>query len=124
MGQIGEAEIVLEICPTSHLLTKALRDEEKLIEFAGAAVGAIGSLGAVRFPADQPREGPMAAFTFKLEHGDATPADPPMLKAAVPDWRAGDTIHLSRDRTLRVIDTRLDEGSDGDPVSVLVVDPM
>jgi adenosine deaminase len=28
MGQIGEAEIVLEICPTSNLLTKALPDEE------------------------------------------------------------------------------------------------
>ncbi|MGH3081867.1 MAG: hypothetical protein ACRDNH_12175 [Gaiellaceae bacterium] len=28
MGQISEAEIVLEICPTSNLLTKALRDED------------------------------------------------------------------------------------------------
>jgi hypothetical protein len=28
MGQICEAEIVLEICPTSNLLTKALPDEE------------------------------------------------------------------------------------------------
>jgi adenosine deaminase len=28
MGQISEAEIVLEICPTSNLLTKALPDEE------------------------------------------------------------------------------------------------
>jgi adenosine deaminase len=28
MGQIGEAEIVLEICPTSNLLTKALPDED------------------------------------------------------------------------------------------------
>jgi adenosine deaminase len=28
MAQIGEAEIVLEICPTSSLLTKALPDEE------------------------------------------------------------------------------------------------
>jgi adenosine deaminase len=30
MGQISEAEIVLEICPTSNLLTKALESEEAL----------------------------------------------------------------------------------------------
>ena len=34
------------------------------------------------------------AFQFRLEHDDGTPADPPTLKAAVPDWRAGDTIAL------------------------------
>jgi hypothetical protein len=56
----------------------------------------------------------MAAFTIKLEHPDGTRADPPILKAAVPDWQAGHTIHLGRDRTLRVIATRLEEGSDGD----------
>jgi adenosine deaminase len=28
MAQTGEAEIVLELCPTSNLLTKALADEE------------------------------------------------------------------------------------------------
>lgn len=37
-------------------------------------------------------------------------------------WKAGNTIPFGRDRTLRVIDTRLDEGTDGDPVSVLVVE--
>jgi hypothetical protein len=31
----------------------------------------------------------MAAFTFKLELADGTPADPPTLKTAVPDWRPG-----------------------------------
>jgi hypothetical protein len=36
-------------------------------------------------------------------------------------WKAGDTIAVGR-RTLRVIDTRLDEGTDGDPVAVLVVE--
>lgn len=36
-------------------------------------------------------------------------------------WKAGDTIPLGR-RTLRVIDTRLDEGTDGDPVAVLIVE--
>lgn len=32
------------------------------------------------------------AFQFKLEREDGTPADPPTLKAAVPNWRDGDTI--------------------------------
>lgn len=62
------------------------------------------------------------AFTYKLEHEDGTPADPRTFKTAVPNWRPGDTIPLGRDRKLRVIDTRLDEGTDGDPVSVLVVE--
>ena len=26
------------------------------------------------------------AFTFKLEHPDGTPADPPTLRSAVPNW--------------------------------------
>jgi hypothetical protein len=37
-------------------------------------------------------------------------------------WSAGDTIPLGGDRTLRVVDTRLDEGTDGDPMSVIVVE--
>ena len=32
------------------------------------------------------------AFTFKLEHPDGTPADPPTLRSAVPDWAIGDKI--------------------------------
>jgi hypothetical protein len=36
---------------------------------------------------------------------------------------AGDTIPPGRDGALRVIDTRLDEGTEGDAVSVLVVEP-
>jgi hypothetical protein len=34
----------------------------------------------------------MGAFTFKLEHEDGTPADPPTLRTAVPNWCAGNTI--------------------------------
>lgn len=34
------------------------------------------------------------AFTFKLEHPDGTPADPPTLKSAVPNWEVGDQIPL------------------------------
>jgi hypothetical protein len=62
-------------------------------------------------------------FQFRLEREDGAPADPPTLRAVAPNWRPGDTIHLGRDRMLRVIATRLDEGSDGEPVSVLVVEP-
>ena len=64
----------------------------------------------------------MGAFLYKLEQADGTPADPPTLKAAVPNWAAGDTIALDRERMLRVVATRLEEGSDGEPVSVLVVE--
>jgi hypothetical protein len=64
----------------------------------------------------------MVGFAFQLEYEDGTPADPATLRAAVPNWRPGDTIHLDRDRTLRVVATRLDEGAEGDPVSVLVVE--
>jgi hypothetical protein len=64
----------------------------------------------------------MIGFYFKLEHEDGTPAEPATLKAAVPNWRPGDTIHLGRGGALRVVATRLDEGSDGEPVSLLVVE--
>jgi hypothetical protein len=59
----------------------------------------------------------MAGFFFRLEHEDGTPADPPTLNTAVPNWRPGDTIPLGRDRTLRVIEVR--EDSD---CAVLVVE--
>jgi hypothetical protein len=58
------------------------------------------------------------AFIFKLEYEDRTPADPPTLHTAVPNWRAGDTIPLGSATTLRVIDIRPE--ADGD---VLVVEP-
>jgi hypothetical protein len=32
------------------------------------------------------------AFTFKLENPDGTPADPPTLKSAAPNWEIGDQI--------------------------------
>ncbi len=33
-------------------------------------------------------------FTFKLEHEDGSPADPPMFETAVPMWGPGDTPQL------------------------------
>jgi hypothetical protein len=59
------------------------------------------------------------AFTFKLENEDGTPADPPVLHTAVPNWQAGDTIPLGADRTLRIIAIRDD---DADQAPVLVVE--
>jgi hypothetical protein len=66
----------------------------------------------------------MGSFAFKLEREDGSPADPPTLKAAVPNWRAGDLIALGAGRSLRVLDTLLREDSDGDPLMVLVVEPV
>jgi hypothetical protein len=58
------------------------------------------------------------AFAFRLEHRDGTPADPPRLKAAVPNWRVGDTIAFGG-RTLRVVDVR---DNDAEQAPVLVVE--
>jgi hypothetical protein len=60
----------------------------------------------------------MGAFLYRLEQEDVTPADPPTLKTAVPDWRSGDTIPLGG-RTLRVLAVRDD---DADQAPVLVVE--
>jgi hypothetical protein len=46
----------------------------------------------------------MGAFTFKLEREDGTLADPPTLRTPAPDWSAGDTITLGREKTLRVLE--------------------
>jgi hypothetical protein len=61
-----------------------------------------------------------AAFTFKLEHEDGTPADPPVLHTAASNWSAGDTIRLSAERVLRVVEIR---SSTADENPVLVVEP-
>jgi hypothetical protein len=62
-------------------------------------------------------------LTVRLELEDGTLADPSTMRSAPGvSWEPGDTIPLGRDRTLRVIDTRLDEDTDGDPVPVLVVE--
>ena len=63
----------------------------------------------------------MGAFAFKLEPQDGTPADPPTLKTAVPNWTAGDVIQLGRGRTLRVVQVRADAD---DETPVLVVEDV
>lgn len=70
---------------------------------------------AVRPQAD--RRGRMAGFLFRLETVEGEPTEPPTLSAAVPTWKAGDTIPLER-RTLRVVAKR-DEDADQPPVLVV-----
>jgi hypothetical protein len=62
----------------------------------------------------------MAGFTFRLELEDGTPADPPVLHTAVPNWSAGDTIPLGADTVLRVVEIR--EAAELDEEPVLVVE--
>jgi hypothetical protein len=61
------------------------------------------------------------AFLFRLQTREGSPAEPPTLTSAVPNWRPGDTIPLGANRTLRVVDVRYDEVDGG---SVLVVEDM
>ena len=60
------------------------------------------------------------AFMFRLEQEDGSPADPPTLRAAVPNWRPGDTIPLGG-RSLRVVEVRDD---DADQPPTLVVEDL
>jgi hypothetical protein len=56
-------------------------------------------------------------FLFKLVPADGPPAEPPTLRAAVPNWQPGDTIALGR-RSLRVLRVR-DDDADQPPVLVV-----
>jgi hypothetical protein len=50
----------------------------------------------------------MAGFLFRLETAEGAVADPATLESAVPNWTAGDTIHVGK-KTLRVIGKRDDD---------------
>jgi hypothetical protein len=62
----------------------------------GIAVSSTDKL-ASPFGPQSTEEDRMAGFTFRLEHEDGTPADPPTLHTAVPNWSPGDTIPQRRD---------------------------
>jgi hypothetical protein len=55
-----------------------------------------------------------------LEHKNGRPADPPVLHTAVPNWNVDETIPLSAERALRVVEIR---SSTADENPVLVVEP-
>ena len=57
------------------------------------------------------------AFAFRLELEDGTRVEPHIFKAAVPNWRPGDTLPLG-DRTLVVVHIR-DDDADQPPVLVV-----
>jgi hypothetical protein len=48
----------------------------------------------------------MAGFLFRLETVDGVAADPPTLEAAVPNWKAGDSIYFGHRDAARGRDTR------------------
>lgn len=50
----------------------------------------------------------MAGFLFRLETVGGVAADPPTLEAAVPNWKAGDSIYFGH-RTLCVVGIRDDD---------------
>lgn len=57
-------------------------------------------------------------FSFRLEQPNGMPADPPTLRASVPNWQRGDSIPLGG-RVLRVVEVRQDYP---DAAPVLVVE--
>jgi hypothetical protein len=59
----------------------------------------------------------MAGFLFRLETPEGTPADPPTLTSAVPNWKVGDTAPLGR-TMLRVVGIR-DDDADQPPVLIV-----
>ena len=61
--------------------------------------------------------GRVARFLFRLETVDGAPADPATVSVAVPNWRAGDTLH-TRGKTLRVVGKR-DDDADQPPVLIV-----
>jgi hypothetical protein len=65
------------------------------------------------------KEGPMA-FIFKLEHEEGRPQTRPFCKRPCRTGAPGDTIPLTADRALRVVEIR---ASTADENRVLVVEP-
>jgi hypothetical protein len=57
----------------------------------------------------------MTGFTFTLEYEDGSPAEPPALSSAVPNWRPGDTIPPGDSRALRLVEVRPRPEPEADP---------
>jgi hypothetical protein len=60
------------------------------------------------------------AFAFGLQRTDGSPADRPTYRSSTLNWRQGDKIPLTADRTLRVLGVRDDDA--GQPPALVVED--
>jgi len=48
-------------------------------------------------------------YDFRLQRTDGSPADPPTFRSSTLNWRRGDKIPLTAERTLRVLGVRDDD---------------
>jgi hypothetical protein len=48
-------------------------------------------------------------YHFRLRRTDGSPADPPTYRSTVLNWRQGDKIPLTAERTLRLLGVRDDD---------------
>jgi hypothetical protein len=60
-------------------------------------------------------------YHLRLQRTNGTPADPPIFRSSTLDWRQGDKIYLTGERTLRVLGVRND---DADQPPALVVEDL
>jgi hypothetical protein len=60
-------------------------------------------------------------YHFRLQRTDGSPADPPTFRSSTLNWRQGNKIYLTGERTLRVLGVRDD---DADQPPALVVEDM
>ena len=60
-------------------------------------------------------------YHFRLQQTDGSPADPPTFRSSTLNWRQGDKIYLTGERTLRVLGVRDD---DADQPPALVVEDL
>ena len=60
-------------------------------------------------------------YHFRLQRTDGSPANPPTYRSSTRNWRQGDKIPLTAERTLRVLGVRDD---DADQPPALVVEDM
>lgn len=63
------------------------------------------------------------AFTFKLENPDGSPADPPTLRSAVPNWEIGDQIPMGPGKPALVV-VGLRAANDPEQHALLVVEDV
>ena len=48
-------------------------------------------------------------YHFRLQRTDGSPADPPTFRSSTLNWKQGDKIPLTAERTLRVLGVRDDD---------------